>query len=68
MIAGRVVGTVVCTRKDEKLVGAKLLVVQPVNILDMAADGKPLVAVDSVGAGQVRSFSSCRAALPGKPA
>ena len=52
MIAGRVVGTVVCTRKDEKLVGAKLLIVQPVNIPSMAADGKPVVAVDSVGAGQ----------------
>ena len=52
MIAARVVGTVVCTRKDEKLVGSKLLVVQPVNVLDLSADGKPVVAVDSVGAGQ----------------
>ncbi len=52
MIAARVVGTVVCTRKDEKLVGSKLLVVQPVNVLDLSTDGKPIVAVDSVGAGQ----------------
>lgn len=52
MIAARVTGTVVCTRKDEKLIGMKILVVQPVNMTDMSDDGKPLVAIDSVGAGQ----------------
>ncbi|MDA1192505.1 MAG: EutN/CcmL family microcompartment protein [Candidatus Poribacteria bacterium] len=50
MTLGKVVGTIVATRKDEKLVGGKLLVVQ-----EIALDGKPLdryaVAVDSVGAG-----------------
>ncbi len=50
MTLGQVVGTVVATRKDEKLVGGKLLVVQE---LDMR--GKPLeryaVAIDAVGAG-----------------
>lgn len=52
MILGRVIGTVVATRKDERLVGAKLLVVQPVATLDPTQDeGKPLVAVDAVGAG-----------------
>ncbi|MEK7721912.1 MAG: EutN/CcmL family microcompartment protein, partial [Elusimicrobiota bacterium] len=30
MLFARVVGNVVCTRKDDKLVGPKLLVVQPV--------------------------------------
>ena len=50
MILGKVVGTVVSTRKDEKLTGCKLLVVQQLdrnlNLLD-----ETLVAVDAVGAG-----------------
>ena len=50
MFLARVVGTVVATRKDDRLVGAKLLVIQPLKN-DGTASGKPLVAVDSVGAG-----------------
>ncbi|HSB60083.1 MAG TPA: EutN/CcmL family microcompartment protein [Vicinamibacteria bacterium] len=50
MILARVVGTVVATRKDEKLVGAKLLVVraQDAHGRDEASY---LVAVDTVDAG-----------------
>jgi len=50
MVLGKVVGTVVATRKDEKLQGAKLLVVRQV---DMEINPKEpfAVAVDSVGAG-----------------
>ena len=50
MILARVVGTVVATRKDEKLVGTKLLVVraQDPHGNDEAA---LLVAVDTVDAG-----------------
>ena len=51
MIFARVVGNVVCTLKDEKLVGTKLLLVQPVD-LEGAAKGNPLVAVDAAGAGE----------------
>ena len=51
MIFARVTGNVVCTLKDEKLVGSKLLLVQPVD-LSGAAKGNPIVAVDSVGAGE----------------
>lgn len=51
MIFARVSGSVVCTQKDEKLVGCKLLLVQPVD-LSGAAKGNPLVAVDAVGAGE----------------
>ena len=51
MILARVVGNVVCTRKDEKLVGTKLLLVQPVDLSDQAK-GNPLVAIDVVGAGE----------------
>jgi len=46
----RVVGTVVATRKDPGLLGAKLLVLQPIKN-DGTPSGKTLVAVDSVGAG-----------------
>jgi microcompartment protein CcmK/EutM len=51
MLFARVVGNVVCTRKDEKLVGTKLLMVQPVD-LEGNKTGAPLVAVDVVGAGE----------------
>ena len=50
MILGKVVGTVVATRKDERLSGSKLLLVQPVQP-DGAPRGAPLVAVDTVDAG-----------------
>lgn len=51
MLLGRVVGTVVATRKDERLLGAKLLVVRAVD-----PQGKDeatyVVAVDTVDAGR----------------
>ena len=50
MIIGRVVGTCVATRKDEKLEGMKLLVVQQTDVMGKNAGGV-VVAVDSVGAG-----------------
>ena len=50
MQLARVVGDVVTTRKDENLVGLKLLVVQPLTP-DRRPVGKPLVAADAVGAG-----------------
>jgi ethanolamine utilization protein EutN len=46
----RVIGNVVATRKDENLTGIKLLVIQPLNA-DRQPAGKPIVAVDAVGAG-----------------
>ncbi len=50
MILARVVGTVVATRKDERLVSTKLLVVRPVDPAGQM-DGNYLVAVDTVDAG-----------------
>ena len=50
MILAKIVGTVVATRKDERLVGNKLLVVQPIDP-DGAPRGSHLVAVDTVDAG-----------------
>ena len=51
MYAARIIGTVVCTRKDDKLQGLKMLVAQPVNLLTLQDEGKPAVAIDAVGAG-----------------
>ena len=50
MQIGQVVGTVVATQKHRKFEGAKLLLVQPLNI-DGTARGSALLAVDGVGAG-----------------
>ena len=50
MQIGRVVGTLVATRKNRKLEGAKLLLVQPVT-LEGTPRGPEVLAIDSVGAG-----------------
>jgi ethanolamine utilization protein EutN len=46
----KVIGTVVSTQKHRKFVGAKLMLVQPLNI-DETPRGHALLAVDGVGAG-----------------
>ena len=48
MLVGKVVGSVVATRKIESLVGNKFLIVQP---MESMADQKRIVAIDNVGAG-----------------
>ncbi len=50
MHLGKVIGTVWSTRKDEKLVGAKFLIVRQLD-LDYNPQNNFVVAVDSVGAG-----------------
>ncbi len=47
---GKVVGTVVSTSKDVRLVGSKLLLIVPLSF-NSGQVAYPLVAVDSVGAG-----------------
>ena len=49
MIIARILGTVVATQKDERLLGKKLLIVRPVNVDGSDTTGY-VVAVDS-GAG-----------------
>ena len=44
MLIGKVVGSVVSTRKNENLVGSKFMIVKP-------EEGNTFVAVDNVGAG-----------------
>ena len=50
MQIARVVGTVVSTQKHRKFEGAKLLLVQPID-LDDTPRGTAFLAVDGVGAG-----------------
>lgn len=50
MRMGRVVGTVVATRKDPSLERVKFLVVETLG-LDTSPDGGYVIAVDAVGAG-----------------
>ena len=59
MQIGRVIGTVVCTIKTPSFTGQKLLLVQP---LDRRGHdkGRPLVALDAVGAGAGETIYWCR--------
>ena len=50
MQLARVIGDVVATRKEPGFEGIKLLVIQPIRP-DGSDAGRPIVAVDSVGAG-----------------
>lgn len=49
MIIGKIIGTVVSTRKNEMLVGSKFMLVQ--HLENNVPVDKYIVAVDSVGAG-----------------
>jgi ethanolamine utilization protein EutN len=67
---GRVIGDVVATRKDPGYHGVPLLLVQPLTAEGQPA-GRPLVAVDSVGAGvgeQVFFVRGKEASFPFHPA
>ena len=48
MIIGKVIGSVVSTRKNENLVGSKFMVIEPDKNM---GTGSNIVAVDNVGAG-----------------
>jgi ethanolamine utilization protein EutN len=50
MQLARVIGDVVATHKEPAFSGIRLMLIQPVNA-DGSDTGRPLVAVDSVGAG-----------------
>ena len=59
MQIARVIGTVVSTIKNESLNARKLLIVQTLNA-DLKETGKPLVALDAVGAGVGELVFWCR--------
>ncbi len=50
MHLAKVIGDVVATRKDDNLIGLKLLIIQPLTP-EREPAGRALVAVDAVGAG-----------------
>jgi ethanolamine utilization protein EutN len=50
MNLARVIGTVVASRKDDNLAAATLLLLQPLTP-QREPSGRPLVAIDAVGAG-----------------
>ena len=51
MKVGKVIGNIWATRKDDRLGGLKLLIVQPLNMLDDTPVREPIVAADIIGAG-----------------
>lgn len=51
MKVGRVIGNIWATRKEERLAGLKLLVIQPINLLNDNSVETPVVAADIIGAG-----------------
>jgi ethanolamine utilization protein EutN len=59
MQIARVIGTVVATVKNEALEGRKFLLVQTLNA-DLEPTGKPMIALDSVGAGKGELVFWCR--------
>lgn len=59
MQLARVIGTVVATVKNDSLQGRKLLVVQTLDA-NLEPKGKPLVALDAIGAGTNDLVFWCR--------
>ncbi len=51
MNLAKVIGTVWATQKDENLKGAKMQIIQPLDHYEKKT-GAPIIAVDTVGAGQ----------------
>ena len=49
MIIGKVIGSIVSTRKQENLIGNKFMVIEPINMIN--GEHKQLVAIDNIGAG-----------------
>lgn len=70
MQIAKVIGTIWATQKEEHLTGLKLLIVNPINLLDEQDRRSPYVAADTIGAGigeivLVVGGSSARAAAGG---
>lgn len=49
MVVGKVIGSIVSTRKNENLIGSKFMIVEPLSV--MGGSAERIVAVDNVGAG-----------------
>lgn len=51
MQVAKVIGNIWATRKEDRLNGIKLLIVQPINVIDDKDYNCPIVAADIIGAG-----------------
>lgn len=51
MKVAKVIGNIWATRKDDRLSGLKLLIVQPLDVRDGKSHSDPTVAADLIGAG-----------------
>ena len=49
MIIGKVIGSIVSTRKQDNLVGNKFMVIEPISMMN--GEHNRLVAIDNIGAG-----------------
>ncbi len=49
MFVGKVVGSIVSTRKNENLIGSKFMVIEP--LAELGDASSKVVAIDNVGAG-----------------
>ena len=49
MLVGKVIGSIVSTRKNENLIDSKFMIVEPLTVMGSATER--IVAVDNVGAG-----------------
>ena len=61
MQLAKVIGSVISTRKCDRLEGMKLLVAVPIDMDTFKEKGSPFVTVDTVGAGMWCGGSSSRA-------
>jgi len=59
MQIARVIGNVVSTVKNESLTGRKILIVQTLDA-DLRPKGKPMIALDAIGAGVGELVFWCR--------
>ena len=59
MQLARVIGSIVSTRKSDRLEGLKLLVAVPIDMDTMQEKGAPFVTVDAVGAGEGEVVMCC---------
>ncbi len=51
MVVGKVVGSIVSTRKSENLIGNKFMIIEPLQEMAAGAARARFVAIDNIGAG-----------------
>ena len=59
MQIARVIGSVVSTSKSDRLTGLKLLLVRNIDLDTFQEKGSPIVAIDTVGAGEGEVVMLC---------